>query len=160
MVIGVGGVLAHPGWSRKTRRGVVSAMLKTGQKIKANILWQRYRSPGAVSHIERRPHIVKLVFGITLEYQSISVRPLDQTVSDPGDRIRRHRKGQRWIAGGNKIVPIVLARISVRVGEFDIGKQAIGPRFMNPAGVEHRTMCFVLVESQIQKLPLVHSSRR
>jgi hypothetical protein len=46
-------------------------------------------------------------------------------------------------------VSVVLARVGVGVGEFDIGEQAIGARFMDPAGVENRAVRFVLIESQV-----------
>src|SRR5262245_33364668 len=98
MVVGVRGVRAYSGRPREAIGRIVTSVLKTGQKVQADVLWRSRRTSGAVSDIERRPHIVKLVFSVALEYQPIRVWPLDQAVSNARDGIRCHGKGQRRIA--------------------------------------------------------------
>src|SRR5262249_50699843 len=60
----------------------------------------------------------------------------------------------------HEVVVVVLARIDVRIGELDVGKQPVRTRNRNSHRVEYLFVPLVFIEAKVQIIAQIHAGRR
>ena len=160
MVVRIGGMGADPGGAGKGRRRVVAAMLEAGQEVCADVLGKLERPAQAVCEIERGAELVVLLGCVGLEHERIAGWPLEHSVAHAGDRIGRDPEAERRHAGGEEVLPVVLARIGVRIGELHVRVEPVRAGLVDPGPVEHPPSGLVLVEAEVEEVALVHPRGR